>query len=1228
MKIVLDLQGGQSSGLHNSVQRYSLDLARAIVQNRGKHEVILALNGFYSDTIEPIRAAFDDLLPQDNIRVWYPPKDSTKNTSSRQLWSHEAAARIWLNFLSCLKPDIVHLSQPFTARSEKTFAEIAALEKTIPFGISVYNTSMAEKLQWASLLFEVSCTVPRRNPTAHLPLAAHSSFKPLSLPEERVTSVLTRYGLNRSYILSSVEGKNNRELQRLIEVYALLSAETRKKHQLVIFGDISATLEKQLRQKAENAALSNDQLLLLDTLHEHDLVYLYNLAELFVFFPEPGFFNLSALEALSCGCAVMAPKTSTAKSLINSNHALFDPGDTHNFVSRLTAILNNTGIGKEIAAYGLEQSRLYSREKSGKDAVAKFESWHEQIKPLPALTHTTSAKPKLAFVSPLPPEHSGISDYSTELLPELSVHYDVDVIVDQKSISNKWIRQHCPARSVEWFKKNARSYERVMYHFGNSPFHKHMFRLLEEVPGVVVLHDFFLSGIVAHMDIQKIAPGFWQHELFHSHGYQGIKEYYNTPDRSEIVDVYPSNLSVLENALGVIVHSEYSRQLAAKWYPGLPSAQWSVIPHLRTQAPAIDRTRARRSLRFREDDFIICSFGLLGPHKLNHRLLDAWLDSSLAESKNCHLIFVGSNDRGDYGRNILETIDHSRVSERIRITGWADMKTFRQYLAAADIAVQLRTLSRGETSGTVLDCMNYGVPLIVNENGSMAELPSDCLIKLQDDFFDTELVEALEKLEADNTLRDTLRTNSLNHIQSAHNPSKIAALYVQAVERFYQSPNKIRHDLIKQVAEISSLTDNDQNLLDIAEAIATSFPRNQAHRQLLVDISALAQEDLKTGIQRVVRSILINLITTPPRGFRVEPVYATHDRPYRYARKFTMRLLGCPDNDLVDELVEIQPRDILFIPDLHFQVAIKHNSFVQKLRNIGGQAIFLVHDILPVKHPEFFPEGTLDEFEKWLQVVSQADGAICVTKAVADDLHAWIKRKAPRRDRPFSIGWNHHGANIEDSIPSKGLPENFEQSLKKISYGNTVLMVGTVEPRKGHMQALQAMEILWNYGLQANLVIVGKHGWMVDEIAERINSHHELQKRLFWFQGISDEALLKLYENANGVLMASKGEGFGLPLIEAAQHGCPILAKDIPVFREVCGEYASYFSGNTPIELADALKKWLEQLKRGTASESKSMPWLTWKASTENLVALLTDDQHRNWTYRWRRSDPDNLTDQ
>ena len=101
----------------------------------------------------------------------------------------------------------------------------------------------------------------------------------------------------------------------------------------------------------------------------------------------------------------------------------------------------------------------------------------------------------------MPPERSGISDYSAELLPELSRHYDIDVIVAQDSVSDPWINANSSLRTVAWFRAHADRYDRVLYHFGNSHFHQHMFSLLEEVPGVVVLHDFFLVQVIANMDL-------------------------------------------------------------------------------------------------------------------------------------------------------------------------------------------------------------------------------------------------------------------------------------------------------------------------------------------------------------------------------------------------------------------------------------------------------------------------------------------------------------------------------------------------------------------------------------------------------------------------------------------------------------------------------------------------------------------------------------------------------
>jgi glycosyltransferase involved in cell wall biosynthesis len=121
-------------------------------------------------------------------------------------------------------------------------------------------------------------------------------------------------------------------------------------------------------------------------------------------------------------------------------------------------------------------------------------------------------------------------------------------------------------------------------------------------------------------------------------------------------------------------------------------------------------------------------------------------------------------------------------------------------------------------------------------------------------------------------------------------------------------------------------------------------------------------------------------------------------------------------------------------------------------------------------------------------------------------------------------------------------------------------MVGTLEPRKGHQQALAACEQLWADGVDANQVIVGKQGWMVEALVERMTHHAELNRRLFWLDGISDEFLEQVYAASACLIAASYGEGFGLPLIEAAQHKLPIVARDIPVFREVAGSHAHYFS--------------------------------------------------------------------
>ena len=128
MRIVLDLQGAQTRSRFRGIGRYTLALAKAIVANRADHEVLLALSGLFPDTIEPIRAAFDSLLPQDNIRVWLAPGPvgvDTGNALRRQI-----AEPIREAFLASLEPDMVHVSSLFEGFGDDAVTSIGVFAPT------------------------------------------------------------------------------------------------------------------------------------------------------------------------------------------------------------------------------------------------------------------------------------------------------------------------------------------------------------------------------------------------------------------------------------------------------------------------------------------------------------------------------------------------------------------------------------------------------------------------------------------------------------------------------------------------------------------------------------------------------------------------------------------------------------------------------------------------------------------------------------------------------------------------------------------------------------------------------------------------------------------------------------------------------------------------------------------------------------------------------------------
>ena len=845
---------------------------------------------------------------------------------------------------------------------------------------------------------------------------------------------------------------------------------------------------------------------------------------------------------------------------------------------------------------------------------------HKAARQQAAQPAATPARPRLAYISPLPPEKSGIADYSAELLPLLAQHYEVEVVLAQTELSDEWVKQHLPMRSVEYFDQHAASYDRVLYHFGNSPMHQHMFALLERHPGVVVLHDFYLANLLDYMHHTGHSPDINVEALFTSHGYTGLQDLAKIGSTAAVWK-YPSNGAVLQQAEGVIVHSQLPRQLAAQWYGPAMAEQWRVLPLLRTPreegdaaaARAKARAAARAKLGLSDDHFLVCSFGMLGPTKLNEELLLAWQESALAEDSHCRLVYVGDLGASNYGRGLPAKIAAGKGRKQIEITGFVSAEDYRTYLAACDVAVQLRSNTRGETSAAVLDCLLHGLPTVANAHGSTAELPADVLCLLPDQVTPAELAAALLRLRGDAAECARLSAAGAAYVRAEHGPEHVGQLYFDSIEHFArQSPQRVFRRAAAAIgAEANAASHRALNLA--ATALGANHPL-PAPRQLLVDVSSMVQTDLKTGIQRVVRSVLMALINNPPPGYRIEPVYSPgRNQPYRYARRYMQDILLAPFDMPDDAPADVQAGDLFLGLDLMMHGTQQNRAQLEHWRNRGVQIHFVVYDVLPVLQPDKFPFGAEPDFAGWLACIGDlADGLLCISAAVADELASWLAEHPPQRSAPLGIGYFHLGADIDASAPSTGLPPDADQILAQAGAAPTLLMVGTVEPRKGHAQALAAFDLLWQEGVAVNLIIVGKHGWMVDEVARDLRHHPQLGQRLFWLSGVSDEMLLKLYAAADGLLAASVGEGFGLPLIEAAQHGLPIVARDLPVFREVAGAHASYFNGLTAESLAATMRDWLSLLQNQAVPQSTGMPWLTWEQSARALLATALEPQWRH----------------
>jgi glycosyltransferase involved in cell wall biosynthesis len=394
---------------------------------------------------------------------------------------------------------------------------------------------------------------------------------------------------------------------------------------------------------------------------------------------------------------------------------------------------------------------------------------------------------RLAYYSPLPPQRSGIADYSAELLPALARRCEIVLITDDGKVGDAKLAASFPvepeARLPELLRTGA--CDLALYQLGNNPdYHGGIYRRLRRTPGVVVLHEYVLHHLIRELTLSAGDGAGYVEALRYSYGTTGEILGRRSVERHIPLDPfrYPLFEPAADAARALIVHN---RTTAERVRTSRPEARIAIVPHhlSLTGVPTTSAEQARARLAIAPQDFVVATFGFVTPAKRAPVLLRAFarLRSELPAERaaRARLLLVGEVSPS-YN---LDAEWPAELRPGVTVVGRLPLDRFLLHMVACDVAVNLRHPSGGETSGTLVRLLGLGKPVLATDTGSFAEIPDGCCAKVDLDEHEEDLLVAyLRALEGDADLRARLGANA-RHWMASRTVEASAAGYLEVLER-------------------------------------------------------------------------------------------------------------------------------------------------------------------------------------------------------------------------------------------------------------------------------------------------------------------------------------------------------------------------------------------------------------------------------------------------------------
>ena len=385
----------------------------------------------------------------------------------------------------------------------------------------------------------------------------------------------------------------------------------------------------------------------------------------------------------------------------------------------------------------------------------------------------------VAYFSPLPPQHSGIADYSAALLPHLAELFAIELYVDTPAQLEPLWAQQFPVHAIADYLAQPTwrwRYDLCLYHMGNQPlYHEQIYQALLQSPGMVVLHEIDLMGFYLHRSAAGGGPAAFVREMGYAYGLPGIQT-----ARALLSDwtryqpqTYPLFNRIAKISQGIIVHTRAARRRIME---EMPTVRVSDIPLAAPMPTHVDVIELPDWLaRLPAEAVVLASFGYIAPSKRIDVVLQAMARLATAVP-NLYYVLVGEPvDQYDP----MPLIRQLELDDQVHITGFVDSATFEAYLRAIDIGISLRTgPTGGEMSAGLTRLLAAGKPTIVSNVGGFAELPAQSAIKLEQDADEVDrLVVALRQLLDDPVTRAAYGAAARRYAEQELSFARIARQY-------------------------------------------------------------------------------------------------------------------------------------------------------------------------------------------------------------------------------------------------------------------------------------------------------------------------------------------------------------------------------------------------------------------------------------------------------------------